>query len=458
MRGNYVRFLIALLCATCAAAMLSGTARAQGIYFPAVGAVNQSMGGASTAAPTDALGAMLWNPAAISGLKESEVDISSAFLIPNIYVSSTLPGGASGTTRSDSGLGAVANTALVLRLCDAPRLTMGMASYYAGAGGSNFPGDPTNPVLSFGPIYANLIVFQTTGQVSLQVTDKLSIGAGPVVDTIVAAFDPAFFAPKTGIGPLSFPSATDGRPYWGGGFKVGAYYHLLPSVDVGFGYTSPQWIENLTWYSRDALGNPITVTLPMQLPAIYSAGIGIKPTDQLLLAVDCRLIDNVNSSPFGLPPAAAGLGWQDVFVAAVGAQYQFGPRLSARVGYSYNTPTFPSNLTLFNVQAPAVTQHVVSAGFTAHIADNVFASLAYAYTVQNTVSGSAFQLGGSQSLSANIHSIFLTMTVKFGTPSRHGQTAPTDTLPMDSNSTTANAGPITLPTATPVGTYGAPIQ
>src|SRR5262249_46315748 len=149
-----------------------------------------------------------------------------------------------------------------------------------------------------------------------------------------------FFAPlsPSGGGLFTFPSATDGRPYWGGGFKVGAFYHVLPSVDVGFGYTSPQWIENLVWNARDPAGNPVTVVLPVQVPAIYSAGMSVKPTDRLLVAVDCRFIDNVNSTPFGLKPVAGGLGWQDVFTAAVGVQYQFSPRFSGRLGYSYNTP------------------------------------------------------------------------------------------------------------------------
>jgi long-subunit fatty acid transport protein len=289
---------------------------------------------------------------------------------------------------------------------------------------------------------------QTVASFSVQVTDRLSIGAAPVVDAVLASFDPAFFAPPSGA-PTTFPSATGGRVYWGGGFKVGAFYHLLPSVDVGFGYSSPQWIENLVWNARDAFGNPLTLTLPFTMPAIYSAGIGIKPTDKLLVAVDCRFIDNVNSTPFGQTPANGGLGWNDIFSTAVGVQYQFGPRFTGRVGYSYNTPTFPSNFSLFNVQVPAITQHVVSAGITAQITDNFSTSLAYAYFVRNTLSGSAFQLpGGGVSISSEVHSIFLTMTVKFGTPSRKGEQASAPVSAMDSNPT---AGPsaITLPSAPP---------
>ena len=44
-------------------------ARAEiGFILTGVGPVNRSMGGASTAAPIDATGALYWNPASISGL------------------------------------------------------------------------------------------------------------------------------------------------------------------------------------------------------------------------------------------------------------------------------------------------------------------------------------------------------------------------------------------------------
>ena len=57
-------------------------ARAQyGIVLPGAGPVNRSMGGAAIATALDATGALLWNPAAISGLDGSQVDF--AVLIKN---------------------------------------------------------------------------------------------------------------------------------------------------------------------------------------------------------------------------------------------------------------------------------------------------------------------------------------------------------------------------------------
>ena len=57
-----------------------GLAVAQGIVVPGVGPINRSMAGAAVAAPIDAAGAMHWNPAAISGLRTSQMLFSVEFL------------------------------------------------------------------------------------------------------------------------------------------------------------------------------------------------------------------------------------------------------------------------------------------------------------------------------------------------------------------------------------------
>src|SRR5262249_7187361 len=84
---------------------------AQGFVLAGAGPVNRSMGGASTAAPLDATGALFWNPATISGLPSSELDFALELLYPRSTVSSAIsgdalgpglpPGLAAGTTRDE---------------------------------------------------------------------------------------------------------------------------------------------------------------------------------------------------------------------------------------------------------------------------------------------------------------------------------------------------------------------
>ncbi len=91
MRGS---FLTRLCFAIAVAVVLCGqnAARAQfGIALSGAGADNRAMGGASTAAPLDASGALYWNPAGITGLQGSEANLGLEGLWPHAKLSSSLP-------------------------------------------------------------------------------------------------------------------------------------------------------------------------------------------------------------------------------------------------------------------------------------------------------------------------------------------------------------------------------
>src|SRR5690242_5787135 len=60
-----------------------------GVILSGAGAVNRSMAGASTAAPIDASGALYWNPASISGLPGSSLDIGVEMLYPQTRLASS---------------------------------------------------------------------------------------------------------------------------------------------------------------------------------------------------------------------------------------------------------------------------------------------------------------------------------------------------------------------------------
>src|SRR3954470_24234744 len=71
-------------------------ARAQyGLAIGGVGPINFSMGGAATAAPIDSAGALYWNPATITGVK-NEMEFGIGFLTPRTTISSRVNQGAFG--------------------------------------------------------------------------------------------------------------------------------------------------------------------------------------------------------------------------------------------------------------------------------------------------------------------------------------------------------------------------
>jgi long-chain fatty acid transport protein len=411
-----------------AALATTGSVRAQGLILPGGGAAHLSMGGASTATPVDAIGALYWNPAAIGRLGHSEVSIGGAFTFPNFYLDSSAPGlfgPRSGRTRSDSGVGVTSNLGVVYQQEESP-LTLGLGLNTLGGGGINFPGDLSNPLLSGvgplrnvqGPISANLAILQLAPTAAYKVTDRLVVGLGPTVSIALASFDPAYFAPPddaNGDGSGTFPTATHSRPFWGGGARAGLVYSVTDRLDVGFGYTTPQWFETWKFQARNELGQPRTLTLGVTLPAIYSWGIGYRATEKLLLSTDLRYVDYENTRLYGTPLNEGGLGWKSVFVAAVGARYQATERAAVSVGYIYNDNPIPSVGTLFNVQSPLITQHMVTAGTSMNVTDSISASLGYAYGFKNSLTGPVREATGvGVRLESDVHLLTFTLQFRFG--------------------------------------------
>lgn len=401
-----------------------------GVNLPGAGAVQGGMAGASTAAPIDAIGALFWNPAAIGRLGRQEVSIGGAFVYPDISVSSSLPslrgGVAAGTTRSDNGFPLVPSIGMVFQLEEGSPLTLGFGLLALGGGGVNFPGDANNPILAptgplnqlvLGPVFSNIQILQMNPTASYQVNDRLVLGAGPTVDITSASFDEAFFGPINRVpgAPNNFSSATNSRPYWGGGGRVGLVYSMTDAFDAGFGYTTKQWLETWKFNARDNLGNAQTLSLKASLPAIYSLGFAYRGIERLTLALDLRYFDYKNTELFGVSTADGGLGWDSAFATAIGANYQLTDRLAVRAGYQHNTNPLENTSTLFNIQAPAIIQDTFTLGATMALTESVSFSLGYAYGFQNSITGTARQFPNANiSFDASSHSLLFNMQVKFG--------------------------------------------
>jgi len=196
-----------------------GPARAQfGLAAAGVGPINRSMGGAATAAPLDAAGALYWNPATIGALEQSEMEFGNAIAIPRATLSSRLPAGSlgmglpansmAGNTGSNSGVFLAPAVGIVYNPTDSP-WTYGLGIFAIGGFAVNYPASRTNPILSpqfpfgtgVGPLFTQLQLAQFTPTVSLKVTERLYLGASATIDVGNLSTNPAsFHAPHPGAG------------------------------------------------------------------------------------------------------------------------------------------------------------------------------------------------------------------------------------------------------------------
>ncbi len=302
---------------------------------------------------------------------------------------------------------------------------MGLGVFGLVGGGVNFAGSATTPILTprlppkyfgVGPIFSNISLLGINPMASYQVTDRLAIGGGPVITTTSAAFAPAFFAPTPGpLGLPTFPSATNSHPFWGAGFQIGVLYELNDNWNVGFSYKSPIWQQRWEYNAAYPNRSARPVSLQASLPAIYSWGVAYKGLEKALIDVDLRYIDYANTELFGQSPSSGGLGWRGVFAVATGMQYALTERLTLRGGYLFNTNPIPATATLFNVQAPTITQNTLSLGASYAITENITASFAWMHGFDNSIQGSILQVPGtSVKLTSQVDQIFMGVNMTFG--------------------------------------------
>jgi long-chain fatty acid transport protein len=377
--------------------------QAQGIALTGVGPVNRSMGGAGTAAPLDAIGALHWNPGSISALQGNEIGFGTELLSASITLSSdfTGVGGGAGSTNADAGWAAVPSIGWVHHLDGTP-MTIGLGVYGVAGFKNNMPFDAANPVLSnagpfagIGPAFGSAEILQITPTLSYQLTDRLSVGLSPTITTETVVLDP--------LGPPVTTAVTDAqgnRMHWGGGFQVGAYYRSEYGINAGATFKSKQWIETLDFQTAGG-----RVTFNLDYPAIVSLGLSYTGMENWTFAIDGRYFDYEHTDGY------RELGWRSVFAGAVGIQYRATDRLSARFGYNFNQDPIQSSAVATNLISPLIQDMNFSTGATYMFTNQVALNLAYVYLVNNSVTG---PIGpGTISNEISAHSLLAGVSVKY---------------------------------------------
>lgn len=382
---------VALLLAT----LTHQTLLAQGTIFSAAGPVNRSMGGASVAAPIDAIGAVYWNPASISGMPHSETAFGLGLLAPNHEVTGTVPG-LSGRTEADPGVFPVPNVGWVHHAKNNPMLTFGLGVNTVGGFGTNLPADPGNPALSvaaggLGTVSSNALFLQIAPILSLAIQDNFSIAAGPTITAGRITIEPMVFEPPN---PSGYATAHATRYHWGGGFQLGAYYIHNDCWRYGASFKSPTWMETFEANSEDDTGAPRVLRADVDLPMIISAGASYSHCDEWLFALDVRWVDFKNTDGFGDPavfdPTTLELGGIDqssVLAMAFGVQKKVNDHLTVRAGYSYNQNPTKNSESFFNVATPLIYEHIASTGLSYTFTEQLAVNVAYSYFFENTRTG-----------------------------------------------------------------------
>lgn len=382
-----------------------------GTVLSAAGPINRSFGGAAVASPLSAAGALLWNPATMSGFQRSELETGAELLFPHSTLESRFssnsfgpgipPVDLAGRTRSTAGAFPLPTIAMVYR----PKCsdwTLGLGVFALAGFGVDYPGSNTNPLLGprlpngfgLGPAFSQYQVVQIAPSASFQLTERFSIAAGPTLNLAALQLDPGLFAvPDDANGDrfASYPSATHSRSTWGGGFTVGMYYRG-DTWSLGSSIKSPQWFDKFRFNSFDERNRPRSIDVGLDLPMIVSAGASYNGFERWVFASDFRYLDYASTNGFGergftANGALRGLGWRSVFAIASGAQFRLNDAVTMRMGYSWNSNPIASSQSSVNSLTPLTLQHILSAGFSWNITPCLAFSAAYTHGFQNSVEG-----------------------------------------------------------------------
>lgn len=371
--------------------LATGSLMGQGIILPAGGAVNRGMGGATTGTAIEAIGSMYWNPATINRLEGDQVAFGFELIYGDSTVSSTFPGAGSGST--DGEIGAVPSPTIAwVHHTNNPNVTLGLGILSVGGFATNYQADATNPILSppfalggvgLGGVKSDALFFEFVPALSVRVTDRLTVGGGPVIGMGKITIDQNPFVALNADG--TYPRGDGTRYHWGGGAQLGFHYVLNCCWEFGANLKSPVWFEPLRYFSEDAAGLPRVDEVNLTLPMTLSGGVAYRGFDCVLLTADVRYYDYTSTEGFGdsatyrADGGVNGLGWNDVFALGLGAQFQLTERLVGRLGYIYASELFDDADTFFNIASELSYRHVPTVGASYDLNEHATLSAAYNY-------------------------------------------------------------------------------
>jgi long-chain fatty acid transport protein len=351
-----------------------------GHVMQGVGAVNMSMGGASTAQPLDISGALQWNPASISVFDSKILDFNLGIFFSAPELKSTVPtpgGPMSGVTQDDKPVSPMPALAMVWGKEDSKH-TFGVSAFGISGFGVTFPESTTNPINmpqsmgGFGKLKSDYMLLQVGLTWAYEITKNLSIGVEPTINYASLELEP---------NPIASPSMTLGYPVSdkasaiGFGAQFGIFYHSDGGVKLGVSYKTEQQFNDMTFSNTYLDGSAAPdVDFKMNYPAILSFGLGYSIED-FDFAVDYRRVDYENADGFAEKGwtntgSVKGFGWKNISILSAGIQYKGIKKLPLRVGYTYSSNPIDPELAFFSTPATAVIKNAFQFGFSYPINDN----------------------------------------------------------------------------------------
>ncbi len=373
------------------------------------------------------------NPAGMVRLDRNEIDASVNGIFPTINFSGTNTVGAARTPGTTGGNliepSATAGTFAVWSF--SPDLKFGFG---ATAPFGQRIANPADFVGRYQSLVSKITDLNFTISAAYRVTDRLSIGGGPVVDY----FDTRLTQAQN-IGVNAITGDPVGSVYGddvGVGFDIGALYQIDEGTRAGINYRSRishrvSGTQSIFVPPLLAAGSPATAALlarldssanaDVTLPDNVSIGLYHEITPHWAVMSDLQwthwsLLKEITIVPSnGAPLTNLPENWHSTWFVGVGTSYRVLDELLLQTGFSYDQSPVPDFYRTTRV--PDTDRYNLGVGLTWSVLPNVNLQAAYLHTffasapINNSASPSAGTIQGNYSNSAN--SVSLGATVKF---------------------------------------------
>jgi long-chain fatty acid transport protein len=284
----------------------------------------------------------------------------------------------------------------------------GLSLYANGGMNTSYGPDKANAAFNFGPagtqLYSDLLQAFVSAGIARRY-GSVSVGIAPIF--AMQQFEARGLQNYDNPGGRN-PDWTSAKGYvtnrgedmsYGGGVRGGIQWQAMPGLRFGLAASSRIYMTEFDKYK-----GLFAEQGDFDIPATLQAGVAIDATPDFTMMLDYKRIwysavDAIaNDGPvqgLNAPPAGRqlgedngiGFGWDDINIYKVGMEWDYSPDLTLRAGYSYNDNPLQKEHMTFNVIAPAVVQHHITAGARLKANDRMDLEFAGAYVPEADMTG-----------------------------------------------------------------------
>lgn len=393
------------------------------IYTQGASSLGQS---AATIAHTEDASAIFFNPALISKLDGTQIQIGTTLIFPNRKFTSDVTGK---TFKEKTDFHYPSTLYVTHKLND--KISLGLGIFNPFGLGTEWPDDWEGRYIT---TKADMKTYNINPVISFQLAPNLAIAGGICVLYLDTTLEKKLNFSGFGLSDGNQKLKGDGTGY---GFNLGILFDLNKDISIGASYRSRIKVDIDGKLNHD-LPDPLLSgwfpntngNVKLNLPAQAHIGFYYKGFDPLTFEVAVRwegwssykeLKLNLDQPVLGFTTMVTPKNWKDTYSFLFGAKYKITDSLSILAGYLYSGNPLPDDT--FEPSVPDANTHLFTTGVS-YKKKNFNFDIAYAYQKlqnrkknnlidDNPLDGLNTQTAANGTYKSALHMIGISLTYKF---------------------------------------------